>query len=271
MNLSVCIDNKTFAQSPLRPVLQDVRFEIAAQEFIAIVGPSGCGKSTLLNIVAGLDQSFSGRVDWPAQGDGDHRLGYVFQNPRLLPWLTVRDNIRLVIDNPNMAAGRVDDLLEAMELNGYADYHPGRISVGMQRRVALARAFAVAPQLLLMDEAFVSLDAPTAKLLRSLLLRVWGEHRSRVLFATHDLREATQLADRILFLSQSPARVIAEVDVKIPREQRTDENLVDVELRGLQRQFEVLYGSSGRTAFTTTPETRTQSPSTGANPCRQSR
>ena len=271
MNLTVCIDNKTFAQSPLRPVLQDVRFEIAAQEFIAVVGPSGCGKSTLLNIVAGLDDSFSGRVDWPAQDDAAHRLGYVFQNPRLLPWLTVRDNIRLVIDDSTAAAARIDDLLEAMELSGYADYHPGRISVGMQRRVALARAFAVAPQLLLMDEAFVSLDAPTARLLRSLLLRVWGEHRSRVLLATHDLREATQLADRILFLSHSPARVIAEAEVKIPRDRRMDDNLVDVRLCELQRQFEALYGSSGRTGFPATPETRTQSPSASTNPCRQSR
>jgi NitT/TauT family transport system ATP-binding protein len=180
-------------------------------------------------------------VEWPPD-DGDRRLGYVFQNPRLLPWLTVRNNIRLVLDDPNSAADRIDELLEIMELKGFADYYPNRISVGMQRRAALARAFAVEPRLLLMDEPFVSLDLPTANLLRSLLLRVWETHRSRCLFVTHDLREATQLADRILFLSRPPARVIANAEVLIPRGQRGVEQIIEARFKDLKHEFEALYG-----------------------------
>lgn len=241
MTLSVRIDAKAYPKAPDKPVLQGVRFDIEPAEFVAVVGPSGCGKSTLLHIVAGLDTEFTGRVDWPECGRG-HRLGYVFQNPRLLPWLTVRNNIRLVLDDPASGIGRIDDLLEAMELSSFADYHPNRISVGMQRRVGLARAFAVEPEVLLMDEPFVSLDLPTANLLRSLLLRVWSESGSRVLFITHDLYEATQLADRILFLSQSPARVVGEARVAITRSQRGDRVVVDTRYRALRRQFDEIYG-----------------------------
>lgn len=242
MTLRIRIDDKRFPQNPAQPVLQDICFDIGATEFIAVIGPSGCGKSTLLNIVAGLDQTFSGRVDWPAD-NGNHRLGYVFQNPRLLPWLTVRENIRIVLDQSQARlVAHVDELLEAMELSRYADYHPGRISVGMQRRVALARAFAVEPQLLLMDEPFVSLDAPTANLLRALLLRVWEHHRGRVLFVTHDLREATQLADRILFLSRGPAHLIADAEVGIVRSQRMLEEPIDIRHGQLKQMFETLYG-----------------------------
>ena len=244
MTLSVQIDSKTYPEAADRPVLQGVRFDIAPAEFVAVIGPSGCGKSTLLHIIAGLDTEYSGHVHWP-QGAADHRLAYVFQNPRLLPWMTVRNNIRLVLDDPSSGAARVDDLLEAMELSAYADYHPNRISIGMQRRVALARAFAVEPEVLLMDEPFVSLDLPTADLLRSLLLRVWSTHRSRVLFVTHDLHEATLLADRILFLSHQPAFIVGEVEVAIPRAQRTAASVVDARHQEIKRQFDSLYASRG--------------------------
>lgn len=240
MTLSIQIDAKTYPKAPDKPILQDIRFEIHPREFVAVIGPSGCGKSTLLHIVAGIDKTFSGRVYWP--GDvREQRLGYVFQNPRLLPWLSVRNNIRLVLDDPTSAADRIDWLLEAMGLTAFADYQPNRISLGMQRRAALARAFAVQPQLLLMDEPFVSLDQPTATQLRSLLLRVWDTHRSRVLFVTHDLHEATQLADRILFLSHSPARVIREIQVGIPRSQRNQPRIIASRSRELQNQFDALY------------------------------
>lgn len=222
-------------------MLEGACIDIAPAEFVAVIGPSGCGKSTLLHIVAGLDREFSGQVRWPSGATG-HRLGYVFQNPRLLPWLTVRNNIRLVLDNPVAGAERIDELLEAMDLTAFADYYPNRISIGMQRRVALARDFAVAPELLLMDEPFVSLDLPTANLLRSLLLRVWGAHRSRVLFVTHDLHEATQLADRILFLSSQPARIVGEVEVAMTHAQRTNAAIVDARFQEIKLQFDALYG-----------------------------
>lgn len=241
MTLSVRIDAKAYPKAPDTRVLEGVRFDIEPAEFVAVVGPSGCGKSTLLHIVAGLDTEFMGRVDW-REDARERRLGYVFQNPRLLPWLTVRNNIRLVLDDSVSGTERIDDLLEAMELSGYADYHPNRISVGMQRRVGLARAFAVEPELLLMDEPFVSLDLPTANLLRSLLLRVWSARSTRVLFVTHDLYEATQLADRILFLSRSPARVIGEEKVGIERALRGDKTLIDQRYQALGRRFDQIYG-----------------------------
>jgi NitT/TauT family transport system ATP-binding protein len=249
MNLSVCIDAKSYPRTSGPPVLEDLSFDIAPEERVALVGPSGCGKSTLLHIVAGLDSDFSGHVSWPEEQD--HRLGYVFQNPRLLPWLTVRNNIRLVLDDPDSAARRIEELLAAMELAPFADYHPNRISVGMQRRVALARAFSVDPQLLLLDEPFVSLDQPTAAQLRVLLLRVWEQRRSRVLLVTHDLREATQLADRVLFLSCRPAGVIGAEQVEIPPELRADEEAVEGRYRELKRLFDTLYAGSGETAGST--------------------
>ncbi len=147
-----------------------------------------------------------------------------------------------MLDNPVAGAERIDELLEAMDLTAFADYYPNRISIGMQRRVALARDFAVAPELLLMDEPFVSLDLPTANLLRSLLLRVWGAHRSRVLFVTHDLHEATQLADRILFLSSQPARIVGEVEVAMTHAQRTNAAIVDARFQEIKLQFDALYG-----------------------------
>lgn len=240
MTLSIQIDTKAYPRAADKPILEGINFEISPAEFVAVIGPSGCGKTTLMNIVAGLDTAFSGRVDWPEDAT-QRRLGYVFQNPRLLPWLSVRENVRLVLDDPDSATERIDGLLDAMELTAFADYYPNRISLGMQRRAALARAFAVEPQLLLMDEPFVSLDLPTASLLRSLLLRVWDTHRSRVLFVTHDLREATQLADRILFLSRSPARVIGQAEVDIPRAQRAAPELIAVRFRQLRSQFAALY------------------------------
>ena len=118
----------------------------ARVEFVALLGPSGCGKTTLLHLIAGLDTNFQGRIRWSGTGDGQRpSLGYVFQNPRLLPWLTLRDNIALVLDPVARRDGRIEDLLDAMGLIEAADVHANRLSVGMQRRGALARAFAVRP------------------------------------------------------------------------------------------------------------------------------
>ncbi len=242
--LTIDIQQKSFARNADKPVIADLQFSMAREEFVAVVGPSGCGKSTLLHLIAGLDTAFDGRIEWT--DTRERRLGYMFQNPRLLPWSTVRDNVLLVTDGSKEAARRVDDLLHAMGLTGYADYHPGQISIGMQRRVALARAFVIQPQLLLMDEPFVSLDNPTAELLRELLLSVWTRHRSSVLFVTHDLREAVQLADRILFLSPSPAHLVGEVIVDLPREQRSIEAAVDTRYAVIRQEFDALYPKSGQ-------------------------
>lgn len=209
-----------------REVIRGLSLEAGRGEFVALVGPSGCGKTTALTIAAGLDRAFEGSVTY---GDGAAEppaLGYVFQNPRLLPWRTVRQNVALVLSKPMRNSGVVEEWLAAMDLSAVADQYPTRLSVGMARRVALARAFAVGPELLLMDEPFVSLDERTAQRLRALLAatleRQPPAERTTVLFVTHNLREAIQLADRILVLAPGPTRVVAEVPVTLPRALRDD-------------------------------------------------
>ena len=199
--------------------VRDLRLEAAPGSFVALVGPSGCGKTTTLNIVAGLDRDFEGRVELPP----GTRIGYVFQTPRLLPWRTVEENVALVLDGEQRRSGIVDQVLAEMELTGVRSVYPSRLSLGMARRVALARAFALRPTLLLMDEPFVSLDEPTAQRLRRLLLDLLREHPATVLFVTHNLREAIMLADPIVLLGPSPTHLIAEVPVPLTRAQRLDE------------------------------------------------
>jgi len=243
--VEVRIDRKAFADPATgreRLILDRVAFDLRPAEFVALVGPSGCGKSTLLQIVAGLDPVFSGGIHWPETRDGRHpSLGYCFQNPRLLPWLSLRANIDLVLDDPAAQAERIDGLLRTMGLVEVGHFPANRLSVGMQRRAALARAFAPAPRLLLMDEPFVSLDAPTAAQLRGLLLDLCAAQRPTVIFVTHDLREATLLADRVLFLCAPPSRVIGMAEVGIPRARRRDEPLVAARHAVLDALFQELY------------------------------
>ncbi len=213
--------------APPHLALEDVEVAVAASEFVAFVGPSGCGKTTFLNIVAGLDREFEGELRLAPQADGrPPRIGYVFQNPRLLPWRTVHENIALVL-RPHQDRAIVDDLLDEMGLREAREVFPSRLSVGMSRRVAIARAFAIEPDLLLMDEPFSSLDAATADRLRELLIGTLRARPTSVLFVTHDLREAVSLADRILLLSPAPGRVLAEVPIRVPRERRGDPRVIE--------------------------------------------
>jgi ABC-type nitrate/sulfonate/bicarbonate transport system ATPase subunit len=224
IGVSVDIREKRYpGHSGARPVtaLRNLRVCVAPSEFCVITGPSGCGKTTLLNIIAGLDRDFSGTLNFePSDGDAP-RIGYVFQSPRLLPWRTVRDNVALVLPRNADRAG-LDALLTEIGLADAADAYPTRLSGGMARRAALARAFAIAPDLLLMDEPFLSLDAAAADRLRSLLLRLVSTRPATVLFVTHDLAEAVELADRILVLSPAPGRVVADMPIDVPRERRRD-------------------------------------------------
>jgi len=196
--------------------LQGLRLTASEGEFLCLVGPSGCGKSTLLNLVVGLDRDMDGRVTLDGRAP-DRGIGVMFQEPRLMPWLSVLDNVLLVTEAPGRARSRAIELLAAMELGDVLHAYPGRLSGGMQRRVALARAFVIEPTLLLMDEPFVSLDAPTADRLRAMLVELWQRRRSTILFVTHDLREALALADRVCFLSAAPGRVVLEMPIALPR------------------------------------------------------
>ncbi len=215
------------ADSPAVEALRDFRLRVASGEFLCLVGPSGCGKTTLLNLIAGLDEDFEGTVTPSRRAS---RIGYVFQAPRLLPWRSVFDNVALVLDEASGASDPGARVLPLLAATGLADVKaafPERLSMGMQRRVAIARAFAVEPDLLLLDEPFVSLDEATARAMRALLIEVWRARPTTVIFVTHDLREAIALADRIAVLSAAPGRVVAEVAVDLPRQHRDDEAAVE--------------------------------------------
>ncbi len=207
--LDVEVARKTVpARGGPRVVIAGLRFTLQQEEIVALVGPSGCGKTTLLRIVGGLDARYEGRIAWA--GGVTPRIGTVFQEPRLLPWRTVRQNVALVRP-PDPAAAEA--LLALLGLAPYADLHPPALSLGMARRAAIARAFAIQPALLLLDEPFVSLDPAMADQGRSVLATAWRTRRCAALLVTHDLAEAASLADRILLLSAGPARVVRELVV----------------------------------------------------------
>lgn len=210
--LSIDIQDKTYPNKCV--AIQQLQFSASKGEFIAIVGPSGAGKSTLLNVIAGLDSQFSGSVRFGGseQAKSKVTLGFLFQECRLMPWLTVRQNLQLVLKQTRTTAHTktIDEWLQCVGLQGCGDMFPAQLSGGMQRRVALLRAFIVHPDVLLMDEPFQSLDAPTAAQLRRLLHELWQNSAPTVLFVTHNLREAISVASKILFLSARPSRVILE-------------------------------------------------------------
>jgi ABC-type nitrate/sulfonate/bicarbonate transport system ATPase subunit len=199
--------------------LHDVDLAVEPGEFVCLLGPSGCGKSTLLNIVSGLDREFEGEVSF--RGDADPQIGYIFQEARLLPWMTVRDNLRFVLDGGDRTSNdrRIEDWLDRIGLRGYGGYFPGELSIGMQQRVSVARALIREPELLLMDEPFSSLDELTALRMRSELLELWSDQASTVLFVTHNPMEAVYLADRVIVMTPSPGRISQQLNVgaELPR------------------------------------------------------
>lgn len=200
-------------------VLEDLSITLADGEVVALVGPSGCGKTTLLRILVGLDRDFEGNVNLRIRGN----VGIVFQEPRLLPWRTVEENVRLAA--PTAGTAVLDALFTTLGLREHRRHYPGELSLGQARRVALARALAVEPDLLILDEPFVSLDAALAARLRGELVELVSRRPVTTLLVTHDLDEAVLLADRVILLSPSPARVIADVPVANPRGLRSAEEL----------------------------------------------
>jgi sulfonate transport system ATP-binding protein len=195
--------------------LRDLHISIAPGEFVALMGPSGCGKSTTLRILAALDEDFDGEL----MLDSDV-IGMVFQEPRLLPWRTVMENVALV--SRNRTTGFLERILNECGVADLADRFPGELSLGQQRRTALARALAVDPALLVLDEAFVSLDNRAAEKLRAVLCIAFEQRRMTVVMVTHDLREALSLAGRLILLSPRPARVIEDISLDLPRQARDD-------------------------------------------------
>ena len=237
-DIQINIINKTYpaiGQATSHTAIADLNLSLKSGEFICLVGPSGCGKTTLLNIIADLDNDYQGSISLSEQSSRP-KIGYIFQNPRLLPWRTVRENIELVVEK-TLSSTIIDNLLELMQLTPSQHIYPERLSLGMGRRVSITRAFAVDPDLLLMDEPFVSLDAPTARQVRALLLSLWQQRPHTVLFVTHDLREAIALADRLIFLSASPMSIISEIRVPILRSERHDEVAIETFRQQLLNEY----------------------------------
>jgi ABC-type nitrate/sulfonate/bicarbonate transport system ATPase subunit len=216
--LELRIDAKSFlsADGTAVEVVRNLQLRLEAGSFGALIGPSGCGKTTILRIAAGLDADFRGQLRTPGAG----RLGMVFQEPRLLPWRTVEDNIRLALPADQTDVD-LTDLFETLGLDSHLARYPGELSLGLARRTAIARAFAIRPDFLLLDEPFVSLDETTAARLRSELMTLTTRTRVTTLLVTHRLEEAVQLADRLFFLSDRPAHVIFEKALLLPRGKRS--------------------------------------------------
>ena len=205
--LSVQISRETFvsASGARVEVLRDIAFTLDKGEVAAFVGPSGCGKTTMLRIIAGLEPRYEGAI----AGVSPRAIGMVFQEPRLLPWRTVDQNLRLVA--PRASPERLAALLEILELTPHRWQVPGELSLGLARRVALARAFVVEPELLILDEPFVSLDQALARRLRSELATLVEARPITTILVTHDLDDAIWLADRLFLLAGRPAQLATEL------------------------------------------------------------
>jgi NitT/TauT family transport system ATP-binding protein len=187
-----------------------------------LLGPSGCGKTTLLRAIAGLIRVQNGSIRLPPS----RRLGFVFQEPRLLPWRDVETNVRLAA--PDARESELDGIFAALGLTEHRRDFPASLSLGLARRVAIARAFAIRPDILLLDEPFVSLDAALALRLRQELLALIEARRVTSIIVTHNLEEAIALADRVLGLSRRPARLIADVPIPFPRTGRTNAEIASI-------------------------------------------
>ena len=197
------------------PAVLGFVLDIEPDSMTVLMGPSGCGKTTLLRIIAHLDDRFAGDAGVPETA----RLGVMFQEPRLLPWRTVQQNIELVAP-PDFSETDLQELAAAVGIADMLPRYPQELSLGLARRVALARAFATRPDLLLLDEPFVSLDERTADRLRRLLLKVWRERPTTAILVTHNPREAILLADRLVLLAPRPTQVVASVPITISQTER---------------------------------------------------
>lgn len=224
MQLDVDITGKTFqsAAGERHDVLSGIKYSLQSGEVGVFFGPSGCGKSTMLRILLGLDNDFQGRVSRPANA----RIGMVFQEPRLLPWRSVEENVRLAA--PDIGEAKLSALFKLLELESHRSHYPGELSLGLARRVALARAFAIEPDILVLDEPLASLDDALARRLREEIATLVASRTMITLLVTHNLEDAARLADRVFLLSARPARVLADLPVHTPRHARGEAEIAAI-------------------------------------------
>ena len=227
-------------------ILEDVSFSVNKGQFLCMVGPSGCGKTTLLKCIAGL-RNYEGRIfidDVQSEGISK-KIGYVFQEFSLFPFRTVKGNMEFGLEiqkKPKKEIKRtVGDLLELIQLQGFENAYPHELSGGMKKKVAIARALATDPEILLMDEPFVMLDAQTRNMLQKELLQIWNKTHKTIVFVTHNVDEAVFLADKVMVLTKRPARIKTEFDIDLKRERdRTSSEFVSVR-KEILRELEAEY------------------------------
>ncbi|MBG6238506.1 NitT/TauT family transport system ATP-binding protein [Mycetocola sp. CAN_C7] len=243
--------------------LDNVSLDVADNEFVTVVGPSGCGKSTLMNILAGLDDPTSGQalVNGKAvSGPGPER-GVIFQQYALFPWLSVRKNVEFGLKTAGLGAKerreKAEHFIEMVGLSQFADALPKMLSGGMKQRCAIARAYAVDPTILLMDEPFGALDALTRVKLQEQLLDTWSQEKRTVVFITHDVDEAVFLANRVVVMAARPGRIFDVIDVDLPYP-RTEDMRLSPEFTALRnRVWHSVYHQNTGTAAESTPSTQT--------------
>ncbi len=215
--------SKLFSNGTL--AIQGVKLDLAAGEFVSLLGPSGCGKSTLLRIIAGLSQPSAGTLDWPtsphtAKGAAEPGLGFVFQDPTLMPWATAIRNVMLPLilhgTDRRDAEGRAAEMLELVGLKGFEKAYPRELSGGMKMRVSIARGLVTRPKILLMDEPFAALDEITRHKLNDDLLALWWKHKFTAVFVTHSVFESVYLSNRIVVMAARPGRVMADLPNPAP-------------------------------------------------------
>ncbi|WP_396657658.1 ABC transporter ATP-binding protein [Microbacterium sp.] len=247
--------NKSFprAGAPPLEVLADLSTAVDEGALLSILGPSGCGKSTLLNIINGLDDATRGSVTLAGtrvttQTRSNVKISVVFQQPRLLAWLTVRQNVALPLKEMGLQkdeiAFRTDRYLRLVGLEEFAEYFPLQLSGGMQQRVSLARGLAIEPDLLLADEPFSALDEFSARRLRQEFVRIWAETGKTILFVTHNIREAVFLSTRVLMITTRPASVHLEVDVDVPHMRHPDDDTLFALEKQITREFLQMEGEA---------------------------
>ena len=237
MSFSIKFSNKTYKNkhdSSKTVALKNIDISIRKKEFVCIVGPSGCGKTTLMNIIGGLIDAEGTELYLNNKKiNANQNLGYVFQTSRLLPWLTLKENIRLVCKETNLEMEKkIQSLLSSFELEEFGDAYPSTISGGMRRKVSLARAFVNNPDILLMDEPFISLDQPTSEMLYKVLKDYWRKNPTIVILITHNLKEALLLGDRILFFSKRPGTVVYNYKVK-----KKPANLTKIDSISVEKEY----------------------------------
>lgn len=225
--MQVVLEDVGYAYGDL-PVLGGVGFSVSEGETAVLIGPSGCGKSTLLNLIGGLLPQQAGRISTLGNPPAGclNPLTFVFQDFALLPWRSVAGNVALALEHHRLGRAeqqaRIDEVLKLCGLGDFADALPRQLSGGMRQRVGIARAIAVKPAVMLMDEPLSALDAQTRELLMEDLIAIWARERTTTLYVTHNLNEAVRLADQVVVLSRRPGRIKRIVSIPVPVAERTE-------------------------------------------------